>query len=286
MKVSGGDSLELVKSFEEIAPLVKQYLKVGMETNLFLSEEEYRSLIAQERLYYECFEGGILLFKKRAWDTLCYFELNCFEVPSIVLETISKIKEPLVVELVYKTKEPIQSISFFQTLGFKEVLRRVRMKRKERKDFLETPWKVKLASKKQQEAVFSFLQEEFSLHTGCIPSKEELSKILLQEKILVVQDEKENIMGVLHFEVQNAFSQIRHLAVKEAYRHQNVAGALIQKYHEITMQDQQVVWVSEQNETAQRVYQKYGYDFEAYHSLVMMRKDEEDGSITKTFNGD
>ena len=87
-------NLKRIVDYDEISPLVRAYFKVGMVTNIFMKEEDYRQLIAEKALYYYQYEGGLFFFKKRSTDFLCFFQIVNLEMKPDV-EEMFKISENL-----------------------------------------------------------------------------------------------------------------------------------------------------------------------------------------------
>jgi predicted GNAT family N-acyltransferase len=264
--------MKLFNSFDEISPIVRKHFKVGVSTNVFLSESEYRALIDKNRLFYEEFNGGLLLFKKRENDYLCYYQITDLNLQhENLFEADGKL--PIVVELVSKSVESQNNMqNFFESYGFKKNLERMRMKKKEQiTNNAKSEFAIKYADPESETKIVQFLKQSFDGHTGCIPSQDELEKDI-NNKFVITAFDGDKVIGVLHFKNDKNKSEIRHLAIDKEYRHQNIASALMCEYLKETKELNSSVWVRKDNDEAVKLYQKFGYKADGFSSVVLIKE--------------
>lgn len=268
--------MKLIRDYAEISPLVREYFKVGMLTNNFLKEDEYKLLINEKALFYYKWSGGLLFFKKRKDDFLCFYQIINID-SKVNLEEFENLVLPVVVEIVLRPndKDTTRVEKFFEKLNFNICLKRLRMKKILEQSLEEHTLrnnKIMYSDDSKIKEVRELLNECFNKHTGCIPSDKELELDIEKGRVLIALDNSNHVIGVLHFFCNKSKIEIKHLAVKEKYRNKGIASELIRVYHEENNCSNAFLWVSEDNYVAINFYRKKGYDFDGYRSVVFINE--------------
>lgn len=115
--------------------------------------------------------------------------------------------------------------------------------------------------------IVDFLKKNFSPITGCIPSLNQLKQDMAKGYVLQASI-GEDIIGVLHFQQNGNNAEIKHLAVDEAYRGRKIAARLLENYEKRITAKQQIVWTGTENQKAQKLYQKFGYQKDGFVASV------------------
>lgn len=280
--------VKLIKQYEEVSPLLRKYFKLGLKTNHFMTEEEYRLLISQKNLYYYEWDGGIIFLKKREADFKLTYQLIDLE-KNLDFESVKKSSEqfgklPIVMEIVQRPSDKTfeEVTKFWQLQGFESYLKRVQMNLEN----IEGANKLMINSQKnklpkcvtrfcnmsEQDLINTMLHEYFNIHTGCIPSDAELASEIESNNIIGAFSNENKLLGILHFSLKKSNVEIRHLVVEKDYRNQGVASELIKKYHTEIVQKRASLWVTYDNEVAQSFYKKNGYGFDGWKSEVLIYK--------------
>ena len=136
----------------------------------------------------------------------------------------------------------------------------------------KSEYKIVLADESELISVLEFLVCNFNKYYGCIPTEEKLRDDIKKKFIYIAKKEKE-IIGVLHFQKTDKMVEIRHLAVGEKWRGKGVAKQLMRVYQNEIKVSKKIVWTGKENESAQRLYQKCGYQKDGYVSTVFLMDD-------------
>ncbi len=255
-----------VNSYEEIAKLISLQIRKGVVTNCFIKEEELKVEIENHQLYYIVFPNGLLIFRDRGSHYILNYYIN-----GDVGFSLNDVEKDVVIEIVYRDndKNGKELVTFFENLGMKVYLERVRLTRKLEcaKDASLEVTKCKL---EDAEDILLLLKENFDLYSGCIPSKEMILKDIENQKIYVYK--KEKIEGLLRFDKSKMSSTIKHLAVRKEFRNKKIAQNLIRKYHEDVKGVPMIVWTGKENKAAIALYEKMGYQIDNFKSMVLMKK--------------
>ena len=161
------------------------------------------------------------------------------------------------VEIPYKKETDI--ISCFEKFGFKLYLERKRMAAKK----ADTSGKAEFVEERDAKKAYKLITDNFDKYSGCIPPFSEFLKDVKDKKVLGYKDK-----AILHFADKGKTSEIRHLVVDKSERGKGIAGELIKTYFEKTDCVNYKVWLTKDNEPAEKTYKKYGYDNDGFNSRV------------------
>ncbi len=239
----------------EINSAVSRHFVKNISTNNFISDESYLDEIESGSLYAIEGESYLFVLRKREDFYILNFHIHgSFELPRELKS------EKLVVEIPYKsgrTKE-----TFFEANGFSLFLERMRMTAKNNAD----EGNAEFVKEADALKAYKLLTDNFNKYSGCIPSFENFLKDVREKKVLGYP--KGDIKGILHFAVKGKSSEIRHLAVDINERKKGIAQELIKTYHYKTDCVKYQVWLSKNNQPAENLYKKYGYEKDGFLSEV------------------
>ncbi len=247
--------MKKITDISQINSAVSRHFVKNVSTNNFISDESYLDEIENRSLYTIEGESYLLVLRKRENFYILNFHIHgSFELPR-ELES-----EKLVVEIPYKSGRAKET--FFETNGFSLFLERMRMTGK------KTLNEGKADFVKEEDALkaYKLLKDNFNKYSGCIPSFENFIKDVRDKNVLGYP--KEDIKAILHFSVKGKSSEIRHLAVDINERKKGMAEELIKTYHYKTDCVKYQVWLSKNNQPAENLYKKYGYEKDGFLSEV------------------
>lgn len=230
-------------------------------TNFFLPADETERAVLSGELFCEEWDGGMLILRSRGdyWRTYFYLAdpdsaVTC-EIPA-----------PAVLEIPYRDRDTAakSAVRGFTEAGFAPLFQRIRMTR--RGSELSCDGTAVRASSDDAEKLKAIFRENFHLLAGCIPTEDELSGEIRAGHILTDSART----ALLHFTEGKAGTELRHLAVEEAYRNRGTGSALVGAYLKICGAKKSTVWVRNDNEAAIRTYEKYGYRADGMKSAVLI----------------
>lgn len=273
--------MKQIKSYEELSKLIFAQWKKSLMTNSFLSKESWMREIEEDRVFYKLGNGFLLLFRERE----DFYILNYYwNTP--LLEEIKqalKVKKPIVVEIVGRNeleKQYQEQLKICEDLNFSCILKRERFQKKkiemmnfENNENIEKKEEYLIQLANDAGKILNFLEINFSHYTGCIPTLKQLEKEIL-EKCILQASKDGNIIGVLEYQKNQKGVEIKHLAIAEEYRGKRIASQLLNCYEKMINSNQEFVWTGKENEKAQELYKKFGYQKDGYVSSVYQRKSE------------
>ena len=229
--------MKQITSYEELAPLLSAQLRRGVVTNAALTAEDWRREIANRALSAQDWAGGLLLLRRREGHALLSFYLQEPTLPDSLAWD-----GPTVLEIAARPRDEglWKAAGLWRGRGFQELFR-------------------------------TLLRDNFDPITGCLPTKAELTRALEAGEVVCVDAPDGTAAGVLHIAPGRGSTQLRHLAVDEAYRRQGGAQALLARYLEHTGFAKSLVWVRTDNEPGRRFYAKNGYQPDGWTSTVLYR---------------
>lgn len=257
--------LKQIQKYEEVSPLIRKYFKPRVQTNHFMSEEEYKNCINDNSLYYYEWDRGIVFLKRRKYNYKLTYMINDYD--KINLEKVfSDLDMPVVIEYVKRSQHPNGDdiVSFFESQKFKIILKRFRMQldKKVFENYQSDLVNIKKCSLTDMDSVNQLINMYFNIHTGCIPNEEELKQYFEKGYVFGAFLNNKELIGLLHFSENKGAFEIRHLVVDESHRNKNVAGLLIKEYHDKIVSNRANLWVTDTNNIAQNFYKKHGYLFD------------------------
>lgn len=293
--------MKLIENYNILSKLIFSHFKKNLVTNCFLSKEEWELEIQAKKAYYFEIEKNLFLFRNRDEFWILNYYLNDISTAKTELEKYNS--KPIVVEIVSKNisdETYHKQQELFNQLGWNKKLERERFEKtetlenlnqletvSERENFenvkkenvmqqaslknIEEKLKVLVARNEDVEKILELLRDSFNPYYGCIPTKQKLEDDISKNFVYIAKKE-ENIIGVLHFNNNDKMAEIRHLAVDKDWRGQGIANELMNVYENEIKVSKKIVWTGAENQVAQGVYKKYGYQKDGYVSSVYMNE--------------
>lgn len=262
--------MKLVESYEELAPLLSAQLRRGMVTNAVLTADDWRREIANRALWCQSWEGGLVLLRRRETHCVLNFYLQELALPGNLAWD-----GPTVLEIAARSRDEglLKAVDFWREQGFERLFRRERLAlpKDTKVPAGDGPLTVRMAGPADAGDIRALLQDNFDPLTGCLPAEEALANDLAAGNVVCVSPPGDKAAGVLHIAPGRGSTELRHLAVREAYRRQGAAQSLLSRYLEHTGFAKSLVWVRTDNQPARRFYAKNGYAPDGWTSTVLYR---------------
>lgn len=244
--------MKKITDYKEVSPLVLKYFKRGVITNNFLTADDYKSEIEEERLFYDCGEDYLNIYVKRDGFYQLYFHALTEDV------IFPEIKEKIVCDISgYSGNLLIKN-------GFLEVLERVRLERNndaEGESFIK-------AIKDDAEKISELMNSCFDKFTGYVPNFTQIQSEC--EKGLFYKIEKnDKIAGILRTGRNGKTAQIKHLCVSEDFRGEGIAKRLCAEF--LKENTKVTVWTGRENKAALNLYKSFGFTEDKTNSTVYMK---------------
>lgn len=254
------------ESYAALEPLLSGRLKKGNVTNAFLSREEYERELAAGLLTVLENEDGLLLLRERGNRRIMNFYLSGPRPP------MPADGPPIVTEIAFRQGDGAMSeaVEFWKSSGFREKLRRVRLKRPKSTP-PPRPDCVAPAGEPDIPAAMELLNSGFDPLTGCVPTEDGL--IASAEKgLLLCARDKDGLSGLLHLGEGRNETRILHLIVREDRRGEGLAGELVRGALAMNGGRRSTVWTGEDNAPALRAYEKLGFERDGHRSVVLIKQ--------------
>lgn len=274
--------MKKARDYEVLAPLLSAQLRRGVQTNCFLSAEEYRCEIATGALSYEAWAGGLLLLLQRGGYTKALWFLT---------DTSQKLPcalpEPVVMELASKPNvEGLDALDFWVREGFAPRFKRLRMC----KPAGELPpavgtvlagvtlnthtscadsFAVRTCGGADFDAISALLAAHYHPYYGCLPQEKELADLLCAGEISCAVGQDGALLAMLHIASGKHYFELRHLATAPQQRGRGAASALLGARIAGKGGQKSLVWTGETNCAAQRLFTQFGYVADGWTSTVL-----------------
>lgn len=218
--------MERIDSAEALRALLSGQLRPGVRTNLSGMKMPWQDEeIAAGRLLAQSFEGGLLLFHRKARScTLHYYLQKDAALPEIVSDL------PVLTELPYREGDSQEDAleQRFLDRGFVLRFRRLRRCRPEHAP-LPAPkqaYPVRYAEMADLDRVLATLQRFYDPLTACLPTERELAADIARGDVMVPV----GLDGVLRYCPSTRGVEFRHFAVEAAARGTGAAQSLFNAY--------------------------------------------------------
>ena len=256
--------------YEDLSRLVTPHMRSGVMANTMASQAEYAPSIAAGTLDLRDTPAGLLLLRDRGDHTRLNFFLNDLSCP---LDTA--LPTPTVTEVAFRPRDTglQEAVSYLQRQGFTPVFERIRLSRPAGQAG-EPALPLLTPGPEAAPWVLTFLRENFSPLTGCLPTEEELAQDLAQGHVLVLE-EKGLITGLLHFSLEGKTGEIRHLAVRADRRGTGRTRPLLAGYLQAIVGAKSIVWTRRDDLAAQTAYGRFGFTPDGRRSAVLCYTEKE-----------
>lgn len=252
-----------VESYEVLKDAISRHFGRETVTNCFLDKQVLEREIEEGTLSVCENEGGVYIFRERDGYRIMYFYLSSRDVPLI------EIPECTVCEIPFRERDEglKHVIERFEHLGFERRFYRVRLLKKVDEVPAAAVSDDTPATLGEAEKARDLIVAAFDKRTGCIPTVASFADDVKNGHVLVRRDGG-NIIGLVHFEENGNFSDIRHVAVDASQRGRGIASSLVEAYTARHV-GRYRVWAREDNASARRVYEKNGYSPDGMRSAVL-----------------
>lgn len=256
--------MERIDRYETLSQMVSDHLHRGVRANTMVTEKAYGPAIAAGTLTAQATPAGLLLARDRGDHFRLNFYLNDLTVP-----LGAELPVPSVTEVAFRPQDAglQEAVRYLQSQGFQLILERYRMSRKAQPAGKPALPPV-VPGPSDGPRALSFLQENFSTLTGCLPDLRELTEDLAQGQVLLLEDSR-GIAGLLRFTFDGKSGEIRHLAVREDLRGRGLTQPLIAGFLQATGGAKSVVWLRTDFPQARAAYEKQGFVPDGRRSAVL-----------------
>ncbi len=250
-------TMRKITDYSEVSPTVLRYFKRGVLTNNFLTAEDYKSEIEEERLYFEEEAGNLAIFLKRDGFFILYYYILNDDVKFL------EIPEKLVCDIVGDLPDNLS------TSGFLKVLERVQLERESDEGIPKASHDK--AGAEYAEEVYSVLKNSLNIYTGYITTISKIQKEC-ENGLIYAVIENGQVLGVLRSGVKGKTAEIRHLAVLENHRKKGIARRLLNEFLKENADKKCIVWTGRENTAALSLYEASGFRKNKNTSTVFFKR--------------
>ncbi len=258
--------MEKINSYKELSGKIFKYLKKGIITNFFASQESVEEAIFQEILYVVENDNFLIICKDRGEFYITYFYF--LEDEESFVSALKNLDKKCVIEVAYRTQD-IKTKLFLNMLksnDFSILTQRIRYKNDN--EIIGNDFSVLLATEQDVEDIEEIFNDNFNKYSGCIPNTYEIKKAIDEERVICLSQDK--ILGFLIFSENDKSADIKHLAVRKECQGKGLAKLLIMEMLAKVLFKKIYVWTGKDNIPAQKVYESTGFvKDEEYESLVL-----------------
>lgn len=249
----------------EVTSLITAHMKKGVATNNFLSVSDYENALMKENLFYEDFQSGIFVLRRKDDFYKLNFHLNAFDSFPEINGAVT------VCEVAGKGSVDERVEKYLLKNGFSVYKERVRLIRKREPIYSVSGEGAEFCEKKDLKRAFSLIKDNFDKYSGCIPDEDEFEKDIAEKKVICFRTE-DKISGILHFARGGKSAEIRHLAVSPESRGKGAAANMIKFYSDNSPCEKFSVWTGADNLIAIKLYNDNGYEKDGMISKVYIAK--------------
>ena len=268
--------MEAIRSYKEIIESIENVKKLNAKfvTNFFLNENKITQWIENEVLFSIVKNNSVFIIRKHIeFYYLYYFSTDLSEL-FVELEDL-KIPQnsDYVIDIVGKADDLHPILFGFQSQGYfhHETLKRMISMQKKLIEKSELPSEVSFATLADAHIVFDFLLQRLDKYSEQIPSIMEL-QIAIHNNNLLVAKINDEIAGLLYFEKIGLTSHLKEWLVNEKYQGRKIGSGLIKTYFSLCENcNRFILWVKENNDSAIKKYEHYGYKMESLQDIIMVK---------------
>jgi len=264
-------------SYSDIQGAIMEIKKIGRGfiTNLYLEEEKMNIWIATGKLYK--IDLGDMVFFLRFRNDFAYLY---YCAPSIIslshsLFLLKKIVPDtlLVIDIIGKEPDVSTIVKVFEEQSFYLYTILNRMSRRSIYNYSETDFQnIIVADHSKVEGIYNILYCYFDPLAEQLPAIGEIKNWITKNNILIFE-EKNEIIGMLIYELNGMTSYLRYWFVHPGYRDRKIGAALLKKYFKQSLEaKRQLFWVINTNNNAIKRYEHYGFNSENLFDYVLTNK--------------
>lgn len=263
--------MKKVTDYEQISSLITKYMKPNMETNCFLTAEDYKNEIARDGLYTGNWPGGLLIFRQRAdFFRGNYYITNTDKLPSF------EWPETTIMEIVFRPGSSRKILDYWKSLGFEQIFERMRMTRLPQAEGGALDLQIPPVTADEAEDI---LNESFDYRTACLPERKEIEAEAAEGKFLSRRTETGELAALLRVSSKKAHAEIRQLCVRNQFRGQGLAEQLTEEFSARFGSKKCQVWVRKDYEAPRRIYENNGFTSDGWTSSVIIKNNQAKTSI-------
>ena len=259
--------MKQLTDISEYNEIVERYGQKGCLSNDYI-HREIADLITTKCIISECYDKNAFLFVKKEAGMRVYYYINDIEARA----DFGNYKD-LVVEILYRGKEPAKEIDYLTKCGFRLNLIRDQYAATYKDLALNIaliPGIIIEPAKSINEVktACDLFNDTFDKLSGDFIPATEYDRLLESGKILVAWDiNRTNYLGALHQAKEGTVNVIGHLAVMKHARGHGVGKALVDAFVEWNKNPENMektryqLWVQRQNTAAIKLYVNKGFKF-------------------------
>jgi GNAT superfamily N-acetyltransferase len=267
--------MNLITDLETLEVLWQKHFVKNTITNNYLLPNAYKELITTKKLSFIQGRNNIyLLVEKNGFYRLFYFINNFNEILNLDAD------KPVVMEILYRgeSRKPNDIFNFWKKSGFKQHLTRDNLVASYKQlsvpdeKFAGIKWKF-VSTEPEIAFTKELLDNSLDKYTGDELSLEEVSGFADKKNIICVYWENK-LAGALQFEIKNNVIWLGHIAVSHEFRGKGIAKELVKVFidiNKVTTSTRYQLWVIQDNLSAVRLYNKFGFIYGNKSSASMLK---------------
>lgn len=259
---------------ERIKEIVGSSLGRLKRCNCFQSLGVIKNKISRGKM--EIVEGEkvvLIVEKKEVFNELFYFLLDGCDLEQEFEQFRDKLLRYENLVMHHTSKEDVTNFVIADKLGLKQykIYKRKQLINKNGSKINEQ-MDVKEAEITDLESVYMLLKESLDPLSDDLVTDKELQDYIGNKQVLVFSEGQE-IKGTLVFEDTGVKTYIRAVCVKQKDRGKKIGEALIIRYYNLHVNHYKVftLWVRADNEAANRMYDKFGYQEDGLTDYIYRR---------------
>ncbi len=243
-------------------------------TNCIMTVQEIKQKLCEEKMSVISEKPLILIEHHDLYLRLYYFLKDVEEINDIDQELLDALSEekPIYADITTKDKFEYKGSVFekIKLLPYRTYIRKSMLNNgKKMRNMLDTEY----AQEGDVEFIFNMLIEQFDLMSDHIPDKDELSKLVSENKILKISI-RDHTAGVLLFDDFGKRSYARALCVVPEYQNSFVGYSLLVDYinkHSTEKTKLFYLWVDEANENVRKLHDRFGYKYDGLNNYIFRK---------------
>ena len=241
-------------------------------TNLFLAPDAIRAAVAAAPWHMAESQGSVCFLQPEDDFFRLHFATSNWESLTELLGRCHTPHGPCVADLLGREADLAPGLATFQKAGF---AMHATFQRMVCVQPLAEPTKhvhqVERATAAQATELHETICANFDTYAEHLPSLEEVISAISRDEVLEVRRDGA-LAALLHFETIGVTTTLRYWLVREPYRGQGLAGALMRAYFAATpCTRRHILWVQTTNTRAIEAYRHYGYSPDSMRDFVLMR---------------
>ena len=248
-----------IEHYNKIIERAKNNFKFNFSNAMFF-KDEIIDLINKKVFYYLEIENGLVFVKKDKNINYLYYYLDSFdEIGNI------KSDKKSMIELIDRTninRNIIQVDSLIKA-GYKKYATNMEMEilfDEKKKVFEKTSnFNITYATSEDKKKIIKLWESVLDSITIPLPDDKQIKKYIVEEKIIIVRDSNELVIGAMLCDVINNKALISHVAVEEEQRGKGVGTLMIKHCLNNSNYLKYSLWVNEENKGAIKLYERLGF---------------------------